>query len=314
MPASITLRNLTFAYGERPVLNDVSLSVEEGELFGVLGPNGSGKSTLFKLLSGIMLPSSGMFEIQKKIGKVKGGGIARELGVVFQSPALDLNLTIAENLLYHGRFYFLSDKEIRESMHAILKEFEMLDRADDRVVTLSGGLRRRVELAKGMLHNPSVLVLDEPSTGLDPGARLDFWNYVLRMRRSNSRTILLTTHLLEEAERCDRIIILDKGRVVVSGRPADLKSEIGGDVLSIQAHNPEVFAERLRSTFGGNARVVDGIVRLERREGHRFIPTLVEKFPGEVISVTLGKPTLEDVFIKHTGHRFWTEGAGEAKP
>ena len=182
------------------------------------------------------------------------------------------------------------------------------DRRDDRVEVLSGGLKRRVELAKGLLHQPGVLILDEPSTGLDPGARRDLWDYLRELKAKEGMTILLTTHLMEEAENCDRIVILNEGSVVAMGTPAELKHQIGGDVITVETAAPEVLAKQIERTFGGGSvQVVDGTLRIERAAGHEFIPQLVSAFPGQISSVTLGKPTLEDVFIRQTGHRFWAE-------
>ena len=182
------------------------------------------------------------------------------------------------------------------------------ERASDRVETLSGGLRRRAELAKGLLHEPEVLLLDEPSTGLDPGARRDLWTYLRRVRENEGVTALVTTHLMEEAEHCDRLAILDRGRLVALGTPDELKREIGGDVFSLGTTDPDGLCAALREKFGIDAAAVDGRVRFERADGATFLPRLAEALGESIESITLGKPTLEDVFVKKTGHRFW---AGE---
>ncbi|HLK32219.1 MAG TPA: AAA family ATPase, partial [Terriglobales bacterium] len=174
-----------------------------------------------------------------------------------------------------------------------------------------GGMQRRVELAKGLLHHPSVLLLDEPTTGLDPGARRDLWQYLRILRDEEHVTVIVTTHLMEEAERCDRLAILNQGKVVALGTPAELKHEIGGDVILLEADNPESLAQRIGARFPVEAAVLAGKVRIERENGHRFLTDVVEAFPGEIQSVSVSKPTLEDVFIHRTGHRFWTEASGE---
>jgi ABC-2 type transport system ATP-binding protein len=168
-------------------------------------------------------------------------------------------------------------------------------------------MQRRVELAKGLMHHPSVLLLDEPTTGLDPGARRDLWQYLQQLRTEEHVSVIVTTHLMEEAERCDRLAILNQGQIVALGTPAELRSQIGGDVILLETEDAESLAGRIEQKFQVGAAVLDGKVRMERKEGHRFVPDLVEAFPGEIQSISVSKPTLEDVFIDRTGHRFWTE-------
>ncbi len=185
----------------------------------------------------------------------------------------------------------------------------MLDRANDRVETFSGGMQRRIELAKGLLHHPEVLLLDEPTTGLDPGARRDLWQYLGILRDQERVSIIVTTHLMEEAERCDRLAILNEGNLVALGTPQSLTREIGGDVILLEAREPQALADHIRNRFHVDASVMDKHVRLEIENGHRFVPDVVEAFPGEIQSLSVSKPTLEDVFIHRTGHRFWNEEA-----
>lgn len=182
------------------------------------------------------------------------------------------------------------------------------DRAHDLIESLSGGMQRRVELAKSLLHRPPLLLLDEPSTGLDPGARKEFADYLAQLRSSEGVTVLLTTHILEEAEKCDRLAILDQGRLVALGTPGQLKDEIGGDVITITSKQPLALADAIRMKFSATLQVIDNSIRIERGNGHEFIPQLAEAFPGQIESITLSKPTLEDVFIDKTGHRFWNDG------
>jgi ABC-2 type transport system ATP-binding protein len=189
----------------------------------------------------------------------------------------------------------------------MLARLGLADRRRDRVETLSGGLRRRVELAKGMLHRPRLLLLDEPSTGLDPGARSDLWDYLQQVRRDEGVTIVLTTHLLEEAEKADRIAILNEGSLVALDTPEALKATVGGDSITIQTTGPQSLADEITDRFDCPASVLEGAVRLEQPNGHEWIARLVEAFPGRIEAITLGKPTLEDVFIDRTGHRFWHE-------
>ncbi|HKT68529.1 MAG TPA: ATP-binding cassette domain-containing protein, partial [Terriglobales bacterium] len=213
-----------------------------------------------------------------------------------------------------GHLYGLRGAALRARIQEMLGRVGLAERANERVETFSGGMQRRVELAKGLLHHPSVLLLDEPTTGLDPGARRDLWQYLRILRDEEHVTVIVTTHLMEEAERCDRLAILNEGKVVALGTPAELKHEIGGDVILLEADNPESLAQRVRARFGVEAAVLASKVRIERENGHRFITDVVEAFPGEIQSVSVSKPTLEDVFIHRTGHRFWTEANGEASP
>jgi ABC-2 type transport system ATP-binding protein len=223
--------------------------------------------------------------------------------VVFQHPALDVQLTPRENLRHQGHLYGVSGSELAERSTELLERLGVADRADERVKALSGGLRRRVELAKGLLHRPRVLLLDEPTVGLDPGGRRDLWEYA-RTLRAEGIAIVVTTHLLEEAEGCDRIGILDGGRLVAIDTPAGLKGGIRGDVVSLASADPHGLADAIRSRFGSEVSIVDGTVRIERRDGAELVPRLAEAFPGVIRSITVGAPTLEDVFVQRTGHRF----------
>ena len=305
--AVIQVEDLRHTYGKRAALNGISFSVHAGEIFALLGPNGSGKTTLFRILSTLMLPSSGRalvggFDASKQPDQVR-----RRIGVVFQSQSVDAKLTAAENLWHQGHLYGLRGSELKERIAAMLRHVALADRANERVETFSGGMQRRVELAKGLMHHPSVLLLDEPTTGLDPGARRDLWQYLHELRTQEHVSVIVTTHLMEEAERCDRLAILNQGEIVGLGTPAELRSQIGGDVILLETDNAESLAARIVQKFHAGASVLDGKVRMERKEGHRFVPDLVEAFPGEIQSISVSKPTLEDVFINRTGHRFWTE-------
>jgi ABC-2 type transport system ATP-binding protein len=232
---------------------------------------------------------------------------------VFQHPSLDPKLTVYENLRHHGHLYGLSGALLRERSQFVVQRVGLEDRVNDRVETLSGGLQRRLELAKAFLHAPSVLLLDEPSTGLDPGARLDFMAYLEHLRDQEGVSVLLTTHILEEAEHCDRVGILHQGHLVAVGTPDELKERVGGDVVVVQTPDPVGLQSQIRERFGCEPVVVDGQVRIEIAYGHTFVRDVVEAFAPAIQAVTFSKPTLEDVFIKLTGHRFW-ESTGHAEP
>lgn len=305
--AVISVQNLIHRYDDRTALDGVSFEVRNAELFGLLGPNGSGKTTLFRILSTLMLPTSGHAVIQGFDAATNPSALRRHIGVVFQAQSNDPKLTAYENLWHQGHLYGLRGAPLKARITEILERVGLADRADDEVEKFSGGMERRVELAKGLLHHPSVLLLDEPTTGLDPGARRDLWQYLAQLRDQENVTVIVTTHLMEEAERCDRLAILNQGKLVALGTPTELKREIGGDVILFEAADPEALARRIRDRFAVDATVMDRHVRLEIENGHRFVTDVVEAFPGEIQSLSVSKPTLEDVFIRRTGHRFWNE-------
>ena len=312
-PPVIEIENLSHRYGERAALEGVSFGVGAAEIFGLLGPNGSGKTTLFRILSTLMLPSAGSARVMGFNAAKSPEAVRRQIGVVFQAQSIDVKLTAAENLRHQGHLYGMSGAALARRLREVLDHVGLTERADERTQTFSGGMQRRVELGKGLLHRPAVLLLDEPTTGLDPGARRDLWQYLKSLREQEQVTVLITTHLMEEAERCDRLAILHLGRLVALGTPAALKSEIGGDVILLEARDPESLSRRITERFGGSPAVMDGKVRLEREHGHRFVTDVVEAFPGEIQAMSVSKPTLEDVFIDRTGHRFWTDdGTGPA--
>jgi ABC-2 type transport system ATP-binding protein len=309
MSTAITIENLRHRYGEREALAGVSLAVEKAEIFALLGPNGSGKTTLFKILSTLVRPVEGTVRMFGADLRHEVAAIRRRLGVVFQRPSIDRKLTVRENLQHHGRLYGLGGIRLRARIDAMLEHVGLSDREADLVETLSGGLQRRVELAKGLLHQPELLLLDEPSTGLDPGARRDFMRSLLMLRDQDGVTVVLTTHYMEEAERCDRVGILHAGHLVRVDTPEQLKAAVGGDVIVIHASDAAALQSKIRNRFACEAVSVDGTLRVERPRGHEFVRDLVDAFPDDVRSVSFGKPTLEDAFIHLTGHRFWGAAA-----
>src|SRR5215472_1456195 len=306
-PPVIAIQDIVHRYDGRTALNGVSFDVRPAELFGLLGPNGSGKTTLFRILSTLMIPTTGRALILGHDAVRDPNGLRRQIGVVFQAQSIDVKLSAYENLRHQGHLYGLHGAALTARIEEMLGRVALADRAQDRVETFSGGMQRRLELAKGLLHHPSVLLLDEPTTGLDPGARRDLWQYLQILRDEERVTVLVTTHLMEEAERCDRLAIYANGSVVALGTPAELKSEIGGDVILLESHQPESLAQKIGQRFDLHPTVLDHQVRLEIESGHRFVTEVVEAFPGEIEGVSVHKPSLEDVFIRRTGHRFWTE-------
>ena len=297
----IQVENLTHRYGDRTALADVSFEVRKGEIFGLLGPNGGGKSTLFRILSTMMAPNSGRAAIAGHDVVREAAAVRRQVGVVFQTQSLDKALTVEENLRAQGHLHGLSGALLGERMARAMERLGLADRRKDLVETLSGGLRRRVEIAKALLHHPLVLLMDEASTGLDPAARRDLSRHIESLREQEGVTILLTTHILEEADRCDRLVLLHQGAIVAQGSPRELRSSIGGDVVVLETNEAEPLAGRIEQRFGVRPAALEGRVRVEIPNGHRFITEVVEAFPGAIESVGLHKPTLEDVFVRETG-------------
>jgi ABC-2 type transport system ATP-binding protein len=305
--SAVEIAHLAHRYGEREAIHDLSFSIAQREIFAILGPNGSGKTTLFRVLSTLIPIQQGDIHILGYNLRTEANAIRPLLGIVFQSPSIDKKLTVSENIIHHGRLYGLGGAELRSRADEMLARLGLADRRRELVEKLSGGLRRRVELATGMLHRPRLLLLDEPSTGLDPGARSDLWQYLEQVRNEDGVTVVLTTHLLEEAQRADRIAIMHSGNLSAIDSPPALQAAVGGDAITIRTNDATQLASDIEQQLKVSAKVVDGSVRLEQANGHQWIPRLVEAFPDRIESITLGKPTLEDVFIHFTGHRFWSE-------
>jgi ABC-2 type transport system ATP-binding protein len=299
----VSAENLTHHYGERVALSEVSFAVREAEIFGVLGPNGGGKSTLFHILSTMLAPTAGRASVAGFGVAREAGQVRRHIGVVFQSQSLDRKLTVAENLRAQGNLFGLHGRDLASRSEEVLARLGLADRRNDAADALSGGLRQRLEIAKALLHRPAVLLMDEPSTGLDPGARLELWRYIQELRDQQGVTVLLTTHILEEADRADRLLLLHQGKTVAEGAPAELKARIGGDVVVLDVAQPDRMREAVERRMRVRATAANGALRIEIGNGHRFIAEVVEAFPGEIQSVALHKPTLEDVFLDETGAR-----------
>ena len=302
---AIEIRGLDLSYGRIQALRNVAFSVSAGEIFGLLGPNGSGKTSLFRVLTTLLSATAGSISVFGASVQQSPASVRRVAGVVFQSQSLDRKLTVTENLHHQGHLYGLGGAELRHRTTEMLERFGLTERAFDIVETLSGGMKRRVELAKSVLHRPRLLLLDEPSTGLDPGARREFWQYLEALNRQDGTTVLLTTHLMDEAEKCHRLAILNKGALVALDTPETLKSRVGGDVIVLRTQDAQQLSLSISDRFGVPAAVMDNTVRIERPKGHEFVTDLVEAFPGQIDAVMLSKPSLEDVFIHMTGQAFW---------
>jgi len=310
--SALSITGLSHRYGEREALVDLDLSVRSGEILGLLGPNGGGKTTTFRLASTLMPVQRGKIMILGHDVMAEMNAVRSLIGIVFQSPSLDKKLTVYENLKHQGHLYGLSGAPLEKKIESLLKEFNLTDRKKELTEKLSGGLKRRVEVAKGLIHEPRVLLLDEPSTGIDPGARLDLWDYLKRLQASRQVTVIVTTHLLEEAERCDTLGILYQGRLVAHDSPARLKASVGGTVICLEAQNSQALYEKLKVQLGAGVSLIENSIQIEQPSGaEETALALMRKHGAEILSLTVKKPTVEDVFIHLTGHRFWTEGMSQ---
>jgi ABC-2 type transport system ATP-binding protein len=300
---ALVARDVVHEYPGRRALDGVSFAVREAEIYGFLGPNGSGKSTLFRLLATLLPPQQSEVTLCGHSLRAEPDAVRRALGVVFQAPSLDLELTVEENLLLQARLHAMPAREARAAAERGLVRFGLADRRGERVRALSGGLRRRVELARAALHQPRLLLLDEPSTGLDPGARRAFWEELERLRAELGTTVVLTTHFMEEADRCDRLALLHRGRIVAEATPEALKAEVGGDTVSLLTSDAAALrsAVAARLPAGSELWVVGNAVRFASADAHRLAGMLMAELGAQVSAVTVAHPTLEDVFLRHTG-------------
>ena len=312
MPLAIAVAGLRHCYGSRIALDGIDLRIEKGEIYGLLGPNGGGKTTLFRILSTLLEPSEGTVRILDLDILRDAAEIRARIGVVFQNASLDLKLTVLENLRHQGHLYGLRGRALKERIESILRSVGLTDRENDRTEELSGGLRRRVDLARGLLHRPELLLFDEPSSGLDPLARRTLWDDLRRLREEQGVTALLTTHFIEEAERCDRVGILDRGRLVAQGAPDELKRSMNKDVLVIEAEQTELLRAEIEAQVSVTTTLVDGTVRIECDDGQAMMASLYAGFRERISAIRLGRPTLEDVFIRETGRPFETAEGGHA--
>ena len=294
-------QNIRYHYGTRTALDDVSFSVATGMLFGLLGPNGSGKTTLFRLLATLIPMQSGELSVCGFDVTTQQSAVRRQLGVTFQSPAVDVRLTVAENLRCHGSIYGLSGATLNHRVSEMLNQFGIADRRQTIVGTLSGGLKRRAELAKGLMHDPKVLLLDEPTSGLDPRARQEFWELVTAQQKTQGTTIIVATHLMPEAELCDRVLLLDRGRTVAEGAPMELQSQLNGERLTVRLRDAARHVDSLRAMIGGNVEIQGDRIRLRARNPAEQIREIMQAFGDQILGLELTRPSLEDVFLELTG-------------
>jgi ABC-2 type transport system ATP-binding protein len=305
----IEVKGLSRSFGKIRAVDEVSFQVEEGEIFGFLGPNGAGKTTTINMLCTLIKPTSGSATINGFDIVRQRSDVRRSIGLVFQEPALDEYLSAEQNLRFHAYAYDVP-ADIREKrITEVLELVELADRRKSKVRTFSGGMKRRLEIARGLLHNPKVLFMDEPTLGLDPQTRRHIWDYVLALRKQIHLSIFLTTHYLDEAENCDRVSIIDQGRIVALDTPDNLKDAMGGDVITLKASNNEAAAKELKEKFDLSPVLKDGDVNFHVPQGEVFLPKLMQDFQTPLISIGLRRPTLDDVFLKLTGRAIREEEA-----
>ena len=312
-PALLT-EGLGFDYGPERVLDGVDLTVRPGEVFAILGPNGGGKTTLFRILATLLRPARGRAAVFGCDLEQEAPQARRALGVLFQAPAIDRLLTVQENMDLQGALYGLRGRGLASEREILLGRFGLEAKRGARAGTLSGGMQRRLEIAKCLLHRPRLLLLDEPSTGLDPQARAALWTALLDLARGSGTTVAFTTHLLDEADRASRVAILDRGRIVALGEPERLKAEIGRQVLSITPLSAAEEAEPLRAEIerlaGCAARVVEGRILVDAPDAPRLVPSLSERLGARIAAITIARPTLFDVYLRRTGRGFSAESPG----
>jgi ABC-2 type transport system ATP-binding protein len=283
-------------------LDGLDLDVAPGEVFGLLGPNGAGKTTAFRVLAGLVPADAGQIELDGRPSSPAEPRYRSRLGVVFQEPSLDLKLTGRENLNLGAALYGLPRAVAAPRVDEALRVMELGARADEATAKYSGGMRRRVEIARVLLHDPELLLLDEPGRGVDQEALRRIWDELAARKAARGTSIVVTTHQPEEAERCDRIALLDAGRVTATGTPDELRARVAGDVVRVRGDRPEELASTIHARLGLVGAVVDGDVVIEARKGHEVVPRIVELFPaGRLASVATSRPTLADVFAKLTG-------------
>jgi ABC-2 type transport system ATP-binding protein len=299
--AAIEVVDLVKTFGSVEAVRGVSFEVAEGEVFGFLGPNGAGKSTTINVLCTLALPTAGTarvcgFDVVRQRDDVR-----RHLGLVFQDPTLDGQLTAAQNLRLHAELYGIDRRAIQGRMDQMLDMVDLADRRDQRVLTFSGGMKRRLEIARGLLHSPPVLFLDEPTIGLDPQTRSAIWHYLRALQEREGTTIFMTTHYMDEAELCDRIAIMDRGELVVLDTPEALKASVGADRVALGTADDPAAIAALRDRFGIEAAVAEGAVTFHVPSGEAFVPRLFAELDVGITSVSVSRPTLDDVFLRYTG-------------
>ena len=298
---AIEVSNLQKSFGEVEAVRGVSFEVAAGEVFGFLGPNGAGKTTTINMLCTLAKPTAGSARVAGHDVVRERDDVRRHIGLVFQDPTLDGYLTAEQNLRLHAELYGVDSSLVPDRMRQVLEMVGLWERRDATVMTFSGGMRRRLEIARGFLHSPRVLFLDEPTIGLDPQTRSSIWRYIAQLQEREEITIFMTTHYMDEAEFCDRIAIMDQGEIVVLDTPEALKAQVGADRVRIQTEDDEAAIATLAGRFGVEATMSEGAVTFFVPAGEEFVPRLFAELGVAILSVSVSRPTLDDVFMSHTG-------------
>ncbi len=305
----IEVKNLTKKFNGLTAVDHISFEVKRGEIFGFLGPNGAGKSTTINMLSTLLTPTEGSATINNFDVLSERDSVRKSIGLVFQDPSLDDRLTAEENLRFHARLYGAPRAEYKKRMEEVLRLVDLWERKESIVKTFSGGMKRRLEIARGLIHYPQVLFLDEPTLGLDPQTRAHLWAYILKLKLEKQMTIFMTTHYMNEAEYCDRIAIIDYGKIVALDTPANLKKQVGGDVIRMKSNNKQGLKKEIEERYKKEIKEEDGTLQLEVADGEKFLPQLFNELNTKIDAVELRKTTLDDVFLSLTGRTIREEEA-----
>jgi ABC-2 type transport system ATP-binding protein len=307
----IEVENLIKKYGDLVAVNDISFNVAPGEIFGFLGPNGAGKTTTINILCTLTRPTSGRASIAGLDVVHQQSQVRQQIGLVFQDPSLDERLNGLQNLRFHALVYGVPASVRGARIEQLLKMMELWDKRHNQVRTYSGGMKRRLELARGLLHHPKVLFLDEPTLGLDPQTRNRMWEYILELRQQEGTTIFLTTHYMDEANKADRIAVIDYGKLIAMDTPAKLRRMVGKDIVSLRTDDNDRAAEEIRRRYRIEARRDGDGLCFEVANGEEFLPVLLREFSTLIVSVSMRRPSLDDVFLKLTGREIREEGVSD---
>ncbi len=298
---AVSVTGLVKRYDDFEAVRGIDLSVATGETFGFLGPNGAGKSTTISMLCTLLTPTSGSAQVAGHDVVTERDDVRRNIGLVFQDTTLDTYLTAERNLRLHAELYGIPRAMVGPRLRQVLEMVGLWDRRDSKVRTFSGGMRRRLEIARGLMHSPRVLFLDEPTVGLDPQTRSSIWSYIRELKQAEDITIFMTTHYMDEAEFCDRIAIMDHGQIIAEDTPEALKASVGTDRVRIHTDNDQAAIAALRDEFGLHGSVSEGAVTFAVESGEQFLPRLFASFSQPIRSVSVARPTLDDVFMSYTG-------------
>ena len=306
----IEVEELSKKFGQLVAVDKVSFKVKGGEIFGFLGPNGAGKTTTINMLCTLLKPTEGRATVNGYDVVKQHAEVRRSIGLVFQEPTLDEYLTAEQNLRFHAYAYKVPREERERRINELLELVELSDRRKSKVSTFSGGMKRRLEMARGLLHSPQILFLDEPTLGLDPQNRRHIWDHILSLRKKNNLTIFLTTHYMDEAENCNRITIIDHGKIVALDTPDKLKNMVGGDLVTLKAEDNDAVASELREKYNLSPIIEQDAITFSVSQGDKFLVKLMGSFQNRLTSISIRRPTLDDVFLKLTGRAIRDEEVG----